>query len=92
MAKKAVKGQSRQSPWLFCLLVVSGPTYVKSPVASLNFTCSSVRKRVRVTMSVLMVSPSWFPPVCTAADMMVVLWAVDNCWFLGYVVWVRDTQ
>lgn len=30
--------------------------YVKSPVASLCFTCSSVRKRVRVTMSVLIFS------------------------------------
>lgn len=28
-------------------------TYVKSPLASLCLTCSSVRKRVRVTMSVL---------------------------------------
>jgi hypothetical protein len=28
-------------------------TYVKSPVASLCLACSSVRKRVRVTMSVL---------------------------------------
>lgn len=28
-------------------------TYVKSPVASVCFTCSSVRKRVSVTISVL---------------------------------------
>jgi len=31
-------------------------SYVKSPVASLCFACSSVRKRVRVTMSVLIFS------------------------------------
>lgn len=31
-------------------------THVKSPVASLCFDCSSVRKRVRVTMSVLIFS------------------------------------
>lgn len=31
-------------------------TYVKSPVASVCFTCSSVRKRVRVTISVLIFS------------------------------------
>jgi hypothetical protein len=30
-----------------------GRTYVKSPVASLCFVCSSVRKRVKVTISVL---------------------------------------
>lgn len=30
--------------------------YVKSPVASLCFDCSSVRKRVRVTISVLIFS------------------------------------
>lgn len=34
-----------------------GDTYVKSPVASGALTCSSVKNRVRVTMSVLM--PSW---------------------------------
>ena len=32
-------------------------TYVKSPVASLCLLCSSVKKRVRVTMSVLIVCP-----------------------------------
>lgn len=32
---------------------VEKETYVKSPLASLCLTCSSVRKRVRVTMSVL---------------------------------------
>ena len=31
-------------------------TYVNSPVASLCLDCSSVRKRVRVTMSVLIFS------------------------------------
>ena len=31
-------------------------TYVKSPVASLCFDCSSVRKRVSVTISVLIFS------------------------------------
>ena len=33
-----------------------GRTYVKSPVASLCFVCSSVRNRVRVMISVLMAS------------------------------------
>ena len=33
-------------------------TYVKSPVASLTLACSSVRKRVKVTMSVLMPADS----------------------------------
>lgn len=48
-------------------------TYVKSPVASLTFTCSSVRNRVRVTMLVLMVSASLpLPLVCTCADIVAV--------------------
>lgn len=38
-----------------------GGTYVKSPVASLCFTCSSVRNRVRVTMLVLTFSVSSWP-------------------------------
>ena len=33
-----------------------GSRYVKSPVASLCFACSSVRNRVKVMMSVLMAS------------------------------------
>ena len=37
-------------------------TYVKSPVASLCFVCSSVRKRVRVTISVLIFSWPTGPP------------------------------
>ena len=32
-------------------------THVKSPVASLCLLCSSVKKRVRVTISVLIVCP-----------------------------------
>lgn len=36
-------------------------TNVKSPVASLTFACSSVRKRVRVTMLVLILSDSASP-------------------------------
>lgn len=35
-----------------------GKLYVKSPVASLCLACSSVRKRVRVTMFVLIFSDS----------------------------------
>ena len=33
-------------------------SYVKSPVASLTFVCSSVRNRVRVTMLVLTLAVS----------------------------------
>lgn len=46
-------------------------SYVKSPVASLCFACSSVRKRVRVTMSVLIFSV-WtpFPFPFALADMV----------------------
>ena len=33
-------------------------SYVKSPVASLTFVCSSVKKRVRVTMLVLTLADS----------------------------------
>lgn len=47
-----------------------GRTYVKSPVASLTLTCSSVKKRVRVTMLVLIVSASLPPLVCTCADIV----------------------
>jgi hypothetical protein len=36
-------------------------TYVKSPVASLCFVCSSVKKRVSVIMSVLTASPLFSP-------------------------------
>ena len=36
---------------------MKGTTHVKSPVASLCFDCSSVRKRVRVTISVFIFSP-----------------------------------
>lgn len=43
---------------------------MKSPVASLILTCSSVKKRVRVTMLVLMVSASLPPLDCTAADIV----------------------
>ena len=39
-----------------------GESYVKSPVASLCLVCSSVRKRVRVTMSVLIFSWPTGPP------------------------------
>lgn len=39
-----------------------GQANVKSPVASLCLACSSVRKRVRVTMSILIFSAeSMFP-------------------------------
>lgn len=44
---------------------------MKSPVASLTLTCSSVKKRVRVTMLVLIVSASLPPLVCTCADIVV---------------------
>ena len=37
--------------------VLEVQTYVKSPVASLCLLCSSVKKRVRVTISVLIVCP-----------------------------------
>ena len=49
-------------------------TYVKSPVASLCFACSSVRKRVRVTMSVLIFSSCSFTPLAA----MMMGWLVDN--------------
>lgn len=39
-----------------------GNTYVKSPVASLCFACSSVRNRVSVTMFVSIFSISEFLP------------------------------
>ena len=39
-----------------------GRQYVKSPVASLCLVCSSVRKRVRVMMSVLIFSWPTGPP------------------------------
>ena len=38
--------------------------YVKSPVASLCLACSSVKKRVRVRMSVLTFSPCTAVPFC----------------------------
>lgn len=38
------------------IFVIGLVTYVKSPVASVCFTCSSVRKRVSVTISVLIFS------------------------------------
>jgi len=40
---------------------LEGRTDVKSPVASLCLVCSSVKKRVRVTMSVLILSPPTAP-------------------------------
>lgn len=43
------------SRWIVCL-GRDGAIYVKSPLASLCFICSSLRKRVRVMMSVLMFS------------------------------------
>ena len=46
-----MKGESTLYEAAVCKL-----TYVKSPVASLCLNCSSVRKRVRVTMSVLIFS------------------------------------
>lgn len=51
--------------------VLERGTYVKSPVASLTLTCSSVKKRVRVTMLVLMVSASLPLPFCNCADIVV---------------------
>lgn len=45
---------------------------MKSPVASLTLTCSSVKKRVRVTMLVLMVSASLPEPLdVNCADIVV---------------------
>lgn len=44
-------------------LLGRGIPYVKSPVASLCFDCSSVRKRVRVTMSVLTCSGCTLAPL-----------------------------
>lgn len=55
-------------------------TYVKSPVASLCFTCSSVRKRVRVTISVLIFS-CWtegFAPLDAMAAVVIVVVLVDE--------------
>jgi hypothetical protein len=54
--------------------VVGRRAYVKSPVASLCLACSSVRKRVRVTMSVLMDS------VPTPADLS---WPLVSVVMLG---------
>lgn len=48
-------------------------TYVKSPVASLCFACSSVRNLVRVTISVLIFS------VCTPLPLPL-LFAAMMCW------------
>jgi len=58
-----------------------GGVYVKSPVASWCLPCSSVRKRVRVTMSVLIFSllmgaASPLPPLDVAM--------VDELWFRGW--------
>lgn len=73
MAQQAVQGgkscQLMGAQWLG---VLNGGTYVKSPVASLILTCSSVKKRVRVTMLVLMVSASLPVPLdCNCADIVV---------------------
>lgn len=71
MAQQAVQGvkscQLMGEQWLG---VLNGGTYVKSPVASLILTCSSVKKRVRVTMLVLMVSASLPLPFCNCADIV----------------------
>jgi len=48
-----------------------GMAYVKSPVASLCFDCSSVRKRVSVTISVLIFS-------CAAARLSPFAWAISG--------------
>lgn len=73
MAQQAVKGnkdcQLMGEQWMG---VLKGGTYVKSPVASLILTCSSVKKRVRVTMLVLMVSASLPVPLdVNCADIVV---------------------
>lgn len=46
--------------------------YVKSPVASGNFDCSSVRNLVRVMISVLMASSWAFTPLVAIASSVVV--------------------
>ena len=61
-------------------------TYVKSPVASLCFVCSSVRNLVKVTISVLMLSvptPVWASPLfCPLVAML----DFDVCEEIGVVV------
>lgn len=76
MAQQAGQGgeycQLMGGQWLG---VLERDTYVKSPVASLILTCSSVKKRVRVTMLVLIVSASLpVPLVCTWADIVAEGW------------------
>ena len=62
------------------LVTVSGARrredYVKSPVASLCFACSSVRNRVRVTMSVFIFSAlaGKFPPLVAMIKVRGVGW------------------
>jgi hypothetical protein len=59
-------------------VVVQIATYVKSPVASLCFVCSSVRNRVRVMMSVLTASP-----LCSPLLLDMVLECVDCVYVRG---------